>query len=113
MTESIYKEYQNKYYNPNDNDKKPGDNDNWKSIQEGFYRIGSTQLETSEGLTVGVGGDNEETLSAEELKHIKTALENISEDYQDLVDDVTDLKSQFNELGLSVVDGAINITYTA
>lgn len=98
MTESIYKEYQNKYYNPNDNDKKPGDNDNWKSIQEGFYRIGSTQLETSEGLTVGVGGDNEETLSADELKHIKTALENIPEDYQDLVDDVTDLKSQIDDL---------------
>ena len=97
MTDSIYKEYKNKYYNPDDNDKKPGENDNWKSIQEGFHRIGTTQLETSEGLTLGKGGENEESLSPVELKHIKTALENIPDDYQDLIDDVDDLKSQIDE----------------
>lgn len=71
MTESIYKEYQNKYYNPNDNDKKPGDNDNWKSIQEGFHRIGSTQLETTEGLTLGKGTEEETSVTAAELEEIK------------------------------------------
>lgn len=113
MTESIYTKYLNKYYNPNDDNKKPGDNDNWKSIQKGFHSIGSTQLETSEGLTIDKGTENEESLSGTELKYIKTALKKIPEDYRDLVDDVTDLKSQFDELGLSVVDGAVNITYTA
>lgn len=67
MTESIYKEYENKYYNPNDNDKKPGDNDNWKSIQKGFHDIGSTQLETSKGLTLGKGTEDETSVTASEL----------------------------------------------
>lgn len=71
MTESIYKEYENKYYNPNDNDKRPGDNDNWKSIQKGFHDIGSTQLETSEGLTLGKGTEDETSVTAAELKEIK------------------------------------------
>lgn len=71
MTDSIYKEYRNKYYNPNDNDKKPGDNDNWKSIQEGFHRIGSTQLETSAGLTLGKGTDDEVSVTAAELEQMK------------------------------------------
>lgn len=71
MTESIYKEYQNKYYNPNDNDKKPGDNDNWKSIQEGFHRIGSTQLETSAGLTLGKGTADETSVTAAQLAVMK------------------------------------------
>lgn len=71
MTESIYKEYQNKYYNPNDNDKRPGDNDNWESIQKGFHRIGSTQLETSAGLTLGKGTEDETSVTAAELKEIK------------------------------------------
>ena len=95
MTNSIYNEYLNKYYNPNDDNKKPGDNDNWKSIQKGFHLIGSTQLETTEGLTIDKGSENEESLSGTELKHIKTALENISDDYHDLVEDVADLKSAF------------------
>ena len=67
MTESIYKEYQNKYYNPNDNDKRPGDNDNWKSIQKGFHDIGATQLETSAGLTLGKGTEDETSVTASEL----------------------------------------------
>lgn len=71
MTESIYKEYENKYYNPTDNDKRPGDNDNWKSIQEGFHRIGSTQLETSEGLTLGKGTEDETSVTAAELARMK------------------------------------------
>lgn len=71
MTESIYKEYQNKYYNPNDNDKRPGDNDNWKSIQEGFHRIGSTQLETTAGLTLGKGTEDETSVTAAELEAMK------------------------------------------
>lgn len=71
MTESIYKEFENKYYNPNDNDKKPGDNDNWKSIQEGFHRIGSTQLETSAGLTLGKGTEDEVSLTPAELEAMK------------------------------------------
>lgn len=71
MTESIYKEYQNKYYNPNDNDKKPGDNDNWKSIQKGFHDISEKQLETSEGLTLGKGTEDETSVTAAELEEIK------------------------------------------
>lgn len=71
MTESIYKEYQNKYYNPNDNDKKPGDNDNWKSIQKGFHDISTTQLETSAGLTLGKGTEDETSVTAEELAQMK------------------------------------------
>lgn len=71
MTESIYKEYENKYYNPNDNDKRPGDNDNWKSIQKGFHRVGSTQLETSAGLTLGKGTEDETSVTAGELEEIK------------------------------------------
>ena len=31
-----YDEYKNDYYNPDDNDKKPGENENWKMIQKGF-----------------------------------------------------------------------------
>ena len=71
MTESIYNQYFNKYYNPNDNDKRPGDNDNWKSIQKGFHDISTTQLETSAGLTLGKGTEDETNLSAGELKEIK------------------------------------------
>ena len=71
MTESIYKEYENKYYNPNDNDKRPGDNDNWKSIQKGFHDIGTTQLETSAGLTLGKGTEDETSVTAAELAAMK------------------------------------------
>lgn len=71
MTESIYKEYENKYYNPNDNDKKPGDNDNWKSIQKGFHDISTTQLETSAGLTLGKGTEDETSVTAAELAQMK------------------------------------------
>jgi hypothetical protein len=73
MTENIYKEYQNKYYNPNDNDKKPGDNDNWKSIQKGFHDISEKQLETSAGLTLGKGTEDETNVTARELKAMKRA----------------------------------------
>lgn len=73
MTESIYKEFENKYYNPDDNDKRPGDNDNWKSIQKGFHDIGTTQLETSAGLTIGKGTEDEVSLSAQELLNIKNS----------------------------------------
>lgn len=71
MTESIYKEYENKYYNPDDNDKKPGDNDNWKSLQKGFYEIGHTQVETTEGLTLGKGEDTETSISDTQLANVK------------------------------------------
>lgn len=71
MTESIYKEYENKYYNPNDNDKRPGDNDNWKSIQKGFHDISEKQLETSAGLTLGKGTEDETSVTATELEEIK------------------------------------------
>lgn len=71
MTESIYKEYQNKYYNPNDNDKRPGDNDNWKSIQKGFHDISEKQLETSAGLTLGKGTEDETSVTAAELTAMK------------------------------------------
>lgn len=70
MTESIYKEYQNKYYNPNDNDKKPGDNDNWKSIQKGFHDISTTQLETSAGLTLGKGTEDEVSITPKTLSKV-------------------------------------------
>ena len=72
MTESIYKEYENKYYNPNDNDKRPGDNDNWKSIQKGFHDIGEKQLETSAGLTLGKGTKDETSVTAAELAAMKS-----------------------------------------
>ena len=75
MTESIYKEYENKYYNPDDNDKKPGDNDNWKSIQKGFHDIGATQLETSAGLTLGKGTEDETSVTAAELKAMSESAE--------------------------------------
>ena len=68
---AYYDEFENKYYNPDDNDKKPGDNENWKMIQKGFKQISSTQLETSEGLTLGKGTVNEESLTASELEEIK------------------------------------------
>ena len=68
---AYYDEFENKYYNPDDNDKKPGQNENWKMIQKGFSKIGSTQLETTEGLTLGKGTDDEESLTASELKEIK------------------------------------------
>lgn len=71
MTESIYKEFENKYYNPDDNDKRPGDNDNWKSIQEGFSKISTTQLETSKGLTLGKGTEDETSVTAAELGEMK------------------------------------------
>ena len=71
MTESIYTEYENKYYNPTDNDKKPGDNDNWKSLQKGFYLIGHTQVETTEGLTRGKGEDTETSISDAQLANVK------------------------------------------
>ena len=71
MTESIYNQYSNKYYNPIDNDKKPGDNDNWKSLQKGFYQIGHTQVETTEGLTLGTGTAGETSLSAAQLAAVK------------------------------------------
>lgn len=71
MTESIYKEFENKYYNPDDNDKRPGDNDNWKSIQEGFSKISTTQLETTEGLTLGKGTEDETSVTAAELAQLK------------------------------------------
>lgn len=68
---AYYDEFENKYYNPDDNDKKPGQNENWKMIQKGFSKISSTQLETSEGLTLGKGTDDEESLTASELEEIK------------------------------------------
>lgn len=71
MTENLYTQYANKYYNPNDDGKKPGDNENWESIQKGFHRIGSTQLETSAGLTLGKGTEDETSVTAAELKEIK------------------------------------------
>lgn len=74
---AYYDEFENKYYNPDDSGKKPGENDNWRSIQEGFYKIGSTDLETSGALTLGKGTENEETLTAADLKEMK--LEDIPE----------------------------------
>lgn len=71
---AYYDEFENQYYNPDDNAKKPGDNENWKMIQKGFSKISSTQLETSEGLTLGKGTDYEESLTAAELKGIKSAI---------------------------------------
>ena len=71
MTESIYSQYSNKYYNPTDNDKKPGDNDNWKSLQKGFYQIGHTQVETTEGLTLGKGKNTETSISDAQLANVK------------------------------------------
>ncbi len=75
MTENLYTQYANKYYNPNDDGKKPGDNENWESIQKGFSRIGSTQLETSEGLTLGKGTEDETSVTAAELEEIKNPTE--------------------------------------
>lgn len=37
-----YDEYKNDYYNPDDNDKKPGENENWKMIQKGFHDVNDT-----------------------------------------------------------------------
>lgn len=71
MTESIYNQYSNKYYNPNDNDKKPGDNDNWKSLQKGFYQISHSQVETTEGLTLGKGKNTETSISDAQLANVK------------------------------------------
>lgn len=68
---AYYDEFENKYYNPDDDAKKPGQNENWKMIQKGFSKISSTQLETSEGLTLGKGTDDEESLTASELEEIK------------------------------------------
>lgn len=36
-----YYEFDNKYYNPDDYAKEPGDNENWKMIQRGFKKIES------------------------------------------------------------------------
>lgn len=77
MTESIYKEFENKYYNPDDNDKRPGDNDNWKSIQKGFHDIGTTQLETSAGLTLGKGTKEETSVTAAELMSVLSSVKPI------------------------------------
>ena len=71
MTENLYTQYENKYYNPNDDGKEPGDNENWESIQKGFSRITSTQLETSEGLTLGKGTEDETSVTAAELEELK------------------------------------------
>lgn len=68
---AYYDEFENKYYNPDDNDKKPGQNENWKMIQKGFSKISSTQLETTEGLTLGKDTEDEESLTAEEMTAIK------------------------------------------
>ena len=51
MTDSIYKEFENSFYNPDDNDKKPGDNDNWKSIQKGFKLVETAANEIVENIT--------------------------------------------------------------
>ena len=37
--------------------------------------------------------------------------DSIPEDYTELTEEVGDLKNDFSDLGLSVVDGKINITY--
>lgn len=34
-----YDDYRNGYYNPDDDDKEPGLNENWKAVQEGFYKV--------------------------------------------------------------------------
>ena len=39
-------------------------------------------------------------------------IDSIPSDYSDLVDDVNDLSRQLSELGLSAVNGKLNITYT-
>lgn len=39
-------------------------------------------------------------------------LDSIPQDYSDLVDDVDDLSRQLSDLGLSVVNGKLNMTYT-
>lgn len=89
MTESIYKEFENKYYNPDDNDKRPGDNDNWKSIQEGFSKISTTQLETSKGLTLGKGTEDETSVTAAEMKEMKSGWGTISHAYTGYVSNCT------------------------
>ena len=71
MTENLYTQYANKYYNPNDDGKKPGDNENWESIQKGFYKIGTSQLETTGGLTLGKGTADETSVTAAELEELK------------------------------------------
>ena len=57
-----------------------------------------------------------QTAGATQVTAVQTkgteVLDSIPADYSDLSDDVSELKSAFNNLGLSVVDGAINITYT-
>jgi len=38
-------------------------------------------------------------------------IESLPEDYTEVLSDITDLKADFNELGLSVVNGALCVTY--
>lgn len=39
---AYYQEYHNDYYNPDDNEKHPGVNENWKMIQKGFHESSET-----------------------------------------------------------------------
>ena len=58
--------------------------------------------------TAAAGSADAADASADRAQEI---LDSIPEDYSELSEDVADLKSVFEALGLSVVNGAINITY--
>lgn len=58
--------------------------------------------------TAAAGSADAADASADRAQEI---LDSIPEDYSELSDDVADLKSAFEALGLSVINGAINITY--
>ena len=50
--------------------------------------------------------------AAESAEQAQEILDSIPEDYTELTEEVSNLKDDFDDIGLSVVDGALNITYT-
>ena len=64
--------------------------------------------EAQAAATTATEKAGEAAASAEQAQEI---LDSIPEDYTELMEEVSNLKDDFSDLGLSVVDGKINITY--
>lgn len=68
---NYYNQYRNSLYNPDEDDRKPGLNDNWKQIQKGFYQVEAQQEAQDSRMTEieNVNTTQDNRLSAVENKN--------------------------------------------
>lgn len=77
---NYYDEYENQFYNPDDDDAKPGANLNWKKIQRGFKRVEGA---TAEGYSLVAEGYAKGTQNGEPVEEGSIYYQNNAKYYAD------------------------------